>query len=145
MLKVSFIKPWQIEEKLLKFAVIAAKTDEKWIFCRHKARNTWEIPGGHREKGETIAETARRELREETGAVHADITPITVYGVNDGRTITYGMLFFAKVTDMESLEEYSEIGEVMLLDRLPENLTYPEIQPHLYRFAREWTETEGKI
>ena len=26
----------------------------KWVFCRHKERNTWEIPGGHREMGEAI-------------------------------------------------------------------------------------------
>ena len=37
------------EDALLKFAVIAARSEGKWVFCRHKERTTLEIPGGHRE------------------------------------------------------------------------------------------------
>ena len=48
------------DEKCLKFAVILAKMGGKWIFCKHKSRDTYEIPGGHREAGESIDETARR-------------------------------------------------------------------------------------
>lgn len=39
------------EDVLLKFAVIIARYKDKWIFCKHKQRNTYEIPGGHREAG----------------------------------------------------------------------------------------------
>lgn len=46
------------EDVLLKFAVIIARYKDKWIFCKHKQRNTYEIPGGHREAGEEIIETA---------------------------------------------------------------------------------------
>jgi len=38
------------------------------VFCKHKDRDTFEFPGGHREKDEKIEETAKRELWEETGA-----------------------------------------------------------------------------
>lgn len=58
----------EIKDELLKFAVIIARTKEGFIFCKHKKRDTWEIPGGHREPGEIIIDTARRELYEETGA-----------------------------------------------------------------------------
>lgn len=37
--------------------------------------------GGHREDGEDILETAKRELYEETGAITFDITPICIYSV----------------------------------------------------------------
>ncbi len=47
-----------IEDELLRFAVIIAKIKGKFIFCKHKSRDTWEISGGHREKGEDIADTA---------------------------------------------------------------------------------------
>lgn len=45
-------------DELLKFAVIAAVHDGKWVFCKHKERDTFEAPGGHREPGETIDATS---------------------------------------------------------------------------------------
>ena len=64
MVEVNFLET--IDDKLLTFAVIIAKTDGKWVFCKHKERDTYEVPGGRREPGETIFETAKRELWEET-------------------------------------------------------------------------------
>ncbi len=76
-MKVKFYK--NIDEDSLKFAVIIAKHDEKWVFCKHKERDTYEVPGGHRESGETIEETAKRELYEETGATDYLMEPVCVY------------------------------------------------------------------
>lgn len=61
MLEVKFYE--KTEDSLLKFAVILSKSDGKWVFCKHKDRQTWEVPGGHREAGETIYDAAVRELR----------------------------------------------------------------------------------
>lgn len=138
MTKVTFYKLDKIADEKLKFAVIAARYQEKWVFCRHKQRTTWEIPGGHREPGEVIEETARRELVEETGAADADIRAVTVYEVEKDSIKSYGMLFFANINSLGILSDDSEIGEIRLFDVLPENLTYPEIQPHLYYATQEW-------
>lgn len=77
-----------VEDSLLKFAVIIAKKDGKWVLCKHRDRNTYEVPGGHREPGEAIMDTAKREL-------------------------------------------HSEIEKVFLFDDLPDQWTYPLIQPKL--------------
>ena len=63
MVEVKFYD--SIDDKFLKFAVIISKTNGKWIFCKHKERDTYEVPGGHRESGEDILATAKRELMEE--------------------------------------------------------------------------------
>ena len=70
-----------VEDELLKFAVIISRSQGKWVFCKHKERDTYEVPGGRREENETILETAKRELREETGAVDFNIKKICVYSV----------------------------------------------------------------
>lgn len=138
MLEVNFYK--NIDEKLLKFAVIISKTSNKWIFCKHKERNTYEIPGGHRENNETIMETARRELKEETGAVNFNITPICVYSVKGkydkkNHDETFGMLFYAEIFSFEEID--SEIEEIVITNNLIENWTYPLIQPKLIKEAQK--------
>ena len=79
MIKVTFYD--EIEDSKIDFAVIVARTDGKWVFCKHKERETFEIPGGHREKGEAIDEAAKRELYEETGALEYEISRLGIYSV----------------------------------------------------------------
>ena len=92
-----------VEDKLLKFAVIVAKSNGKWVFCKHKERYTYECPGGHRESGENIDNTARRELYEETGAIDYTIKPVCIYSVtapdNFNGEETFGKLFFCGYCD----------------------------------------------
>ena len=122
MLKVQFYD--QVEDEKLKFAVILARKEGKWIFCKHK------------ETGEEIWETARRELREETGAVEFELKQICVYSVTgktrvneDPKEENFGMLFLAEVHSFEEL--HSEMEKIILTDRLTYPWTYPEIQPKL--------------
>lgn len=129
----------EVDDKLLKYAVIIAKTNGKWIFCKHKERDTYEIPGGHRELGENILDAAKRELYEETGAIKYKIKPVCVYSVtflNDlNPEETFGMLYFADVFELEK-ELHSEIEKIIITETLPDNWTYPLIQPKLIDEAK---------
>lgn len=134
MIEVKFYN--EIDDALLKFAVVLAKTDGKWIFCKHKERDTYEVPGGHREAGENIVDTAKRELREETGAIDFDIKPVCVYSVKgktrvneDHNDETFGMLFVADVFSFEEI--HSEIEKIIICENLVDDWTYPLIQPKL--------------
>lgn len=131
-----------IDDNLLKFAVIAAKTNGKWVFCKHKNRSTLEMPGGHREEGEDILATAKRELYEETGAIRFEIRPVCVYSVTapnnfDGNE-TFGMLYYADISEFEN-ELHCEIEKIVITDNLPTDWTYPEIQPALIKEIRKIT------
>ncbi len=130
-----------VDDKLLKFAVIISRTKGKWVFCKHRERDTYEVPGGHREIGEDILATARRELREETGAVDFSIKPVCIYSVKGKTSInksdedeTFGMLFVADIFSFEEI--HSEIESILITDKLIDNWTYPLIQPKLMDEAK---------
>ena len=117
MLDVKFYDT--IDDALLKFAVVISQSKGKWVFCKHKERDTYEVPGGHREEGEDILETAKRELQEETGAVRFDIKPVCVYSVtgktrvNETGEETFGLLCYADISEFfRNLD--SEIEKVVL-------------------------------
>ena len=133
MAGLTFYQPGEIMGEEIAIAVIVARYQGKWALCRHRERDSWEIPGGHWEKGETIAETARRELFEETGAVDVALTPVAGYHFTQ-----YGMLYFGEIKTLGPIPENSEIEEIALMDKLPENLTYPHIQPGLFFEVQKW-------
>ena len=125
------------QDALFRYAVILSRCRGKWVFCRHRERDTWEVPGGHREQGEEIEAAARRELYEETGAVKYALSPVCAYSVtgsvNAGEE-RFGMLYSAEIEELGPLPPF-EIAEIRLFDRMPDRLTYPDIQPALFRRA----------
>ena len=139
MLEVKFHD--NVSDELLKFAVIISKTNGKWVFCKHKERETYEVPGGRREVGESIIETAKRELVEETGAIDFDMKPVCVYSVKGKTRVnenesdeSFGMLYFADIYSLGEIN--SEIEKILITDTLVEDWTYPLIQPKLIDEAK---------
>ena len=140
MTEVKFYDPSFVPERELTYSVISAKYGKRWIFVKHQDRSTWEIAGGHIEIGETSHDAARRELMEETGALRFNLHCVATYSViKDGMT-GYGRLYFADIFELGEIPDPSEIAEIILLDQLPANLTYPDIQPFFFRKTMEHLE-----
>ena len=138
MTEVNFYEPLFKPETKLTYSVISARYNNKWIFVRHHQRSTFEIAGGHIEEGETSLEAAGRELMEETGALRFDLECIATYSVTIDGDTGWGRLYLANVSEIGSIPDISEIAEIMLGDTLPEKVTHPLIQPHLFRRTIEF-------
>lgn len=134
MLKVNFCE--SVNDEFIQFAVIISKHNGKLVFCKHKERNTYEFPGGHREENELIFDTAKRELWEETGAIKYRLEPVCVYSVERDGEETFGMLYFADIIEFGELPSF-EIEKIELLDVLPQKWTYPLIQPLLLKQVKK--------
>jgi 8-oxo-dGTP diphosphatase len=143
MTEVKFFDPIFEPEAELTYSVISAKFKNKWIFVRHHERSTLEIAGGHIEKGESSDEAARRELMEETGAVKFSIDCVATYSVKIDGLTGYGRLYLANIIEIGPIPDISEIAEIKLLDHLPEKLTHPDIQPHLFKRTLEYLRHEN--
>ena len=88
---------------------------ERPLMVRNRKR-AWEFPGGHREPGEGISDTARREAWEEAGATLGEIRVVGHYVLAKGHTT---VVTHARVCELEPLTGRFETVEVRAFDRLP--------------------------
>lgn len=69
-------------------AVVVRDRDGKVLFRRRGDDGTWALPGGVLERGERLVDSARREVREETGHELGDLRLVGVYSEPD-TDVTY--------------------------------------------------------
>ncbi len=143
MTSVKFYDALFVPDIKLTYSVISARFENRWIFVRHQKRTTWEIAGGHIEKGETSLEAASRELMEETGAIRFNIECVATYSVVKNGLEGWGRLYLADVFEIGPIPDMSEIAEAIFLDNIPDNLTHPDIQPHLFTRTIKFMEGGG--
>jgi ADP-ribose pyrophosphatase YjhB (NUDIX family) len=97
--------------------------EDKILLCRRNIepqRGKWTLPGGYLENGETVADGARRETWEETGAV---VDNLSEYRMFDIAHINQIYLMFRARMKTPECHPTSESSEVLLLEeaRIPWN------------------------
>ena len=117
--------------KNYKYTVICSYYNGQWVLSKHKKRSTYETQGGRIEQGETLLECAKRELYEESGIKDATIYPVCDYVGYNHISSSNGQVFLAIVHSLDKLLD-SEMSKIKLFEKLPENLTYPNVSPRLY-------------
>lgn len=123
----------KISEMDLKYVVICVQSKGKWIFSRHKKRNSWDIPGGHIEPGESAIKAAKRELFEETGLKSKKLIPVCDYYAEQSPIdYAYGRLFYFATDEISIPPKEFEMAETKLFSNIPLNLTHKEIHSLLY-------------
>ncbi|HEY3061321.1 MAG TPA: NUDIX hydrolase [Chloroflexota bacterium] len=114
---------------------IVIDDDGRLLLQRRDDDNLWSTPGGAVEPGESLEDTARRELREETGLEAGRLRLLDVYSgaeffveyPNGDQAYVVGALFIAEDVRGEPASDGDESTEVAYFgfDALPE-----DVQPH---------------
>lgn len=117
-----------LPEAELGFAVHLAFHRGRLVMVRNHRRACWELPGGRRDPGESIACTAARELEEESGARRARIVPFCIYSVQVAHRLSHGLLCLTQLLELPGPPPDSEIAEARTVDAVPDDLCYPHIQ-----------------
>ena len=127
-------------------AAVFIYRDGKTLLQKRKDNNCWALHGGGMEMGETIEETAKRELFEETGLT---ANSLELLGVFSGKELFYTYPNGDKVCIVcigyvcqdffgELIYETNETSELKWFntDNLPENISPPDKK--LFEVFSEW-------
>lgn len=122
---ISFLKldkSWQLEclyERSCGAVVFRKHTkDTKYLIIKNRRSTHWSFPKGHVEMGETLKETAEREVFEETG-IHIDIVPDFIteseYTIQ-GKVKKTVNIFLASTNDTKTIIQKEEIDDYDWVD-----------------------------
>ncbi|MFF2501307.1 RNA deprotection pyrophosphohydrolase [Peribacillus sp. NPDC058075] len=92
-----------------------------WVLTKHRERGL-EFPGGKREAGESIEETAIREVYEETGGLVGQLQFLGQYKVHHPVKPFVKTIYYAALSGVEKKQNYLETDGPVFLEALPDEL-----------------------
>jgi 8-oxo-dGTP diphosphatase len=95
--------------------LVICQYGEKWLLTQHKSRGL-EFPGGKMEAGESLEDTAFREVYEETGATLNKLIKIGAYRVTDSKGPFVKAVYWGKVKSLNQKSDYLETNGPTLVD-----------------------------
>ncbi|MFF2458928.1 RNA deprotection pyrophosphohydrolase [Peribacillus simplex] len=101
--------------------LVLSRYKGRWVLTKHKERGL-EFPGGKREAGESIEETAIREVYEETGGLVGQLQFLGQYKVHDPVKPFVKSIYYAALREVEKKQDYLETEGPIFLEALPEVL-----------------------
>ena len=102
----------------LRFTFAAIRHPCGFLLVRHRARQTWELPGGHIEDGESSRDCAARELLEETGQKVEPLVFKAVLRLQDTRRtiVFHSTLYSGQIASLAPFHGNDEIERITLWD-----------------------------
>lgn len=100
---------------------VICRYEDQWLLTSHKNRGL-EFPGGKVEVGETAAQGAIREVKEETGGHVAQLQYIGQYKVDGREKIIIKNVYFAIIDKLVKQDTYFETNGPVLLRQIPGNV-----------------------
>ncbi len=118
--------------------------DDKILMVRHKKgeKKYWLLPGGRMEFGETMVETLKREMIEETGLEISvgNLMFVSEAIPEDNHRHIVNMFFEAEITGGEMRlgnEEILDAVEFIDIDKIDEIVMYPLIRDELKQYIND--------
>lgn len=117
-------------------ATVIPKTssERKYLIAKRKDNGDWEFPGGKQEEGETLLETAEREMREEFG--------IEITGLQFNQDYSWrggGYTIVPVLAD----HNYRNLDEILMDENIVDHEKYEWIKPE--KFGEKIKYSEEKL